>query len=71
MGTVWTAVDHKAEVFEGRECMTGAAQWTATRTDLIFGSNFGLGAVARVYARTDAKLVKDLVAARGKVVGRF
>ncbi len=59
----WTAVDDKAEVFEGRDRITGAAKWTATRADLVFGSNSELRAVAEVYARADTKeeLVKEKV----------
>ena len=71
MRTVWTPVfDDKQEVFEGKDRSTGALKWTATRADLIFGSNSELRAVAEVYASADAKekFVKDFVAAWSKVM---
>ncbi|UFH54233.1 catalase/peroxidase HPI [Spirosoma sp. KNUC1025] len=70
MRTSWKATaDHK-EVFEGRDRSTGEPKWTATRNDLIFGSNSELRAVAEVYASADAneKFVKDFVAAWNKVM---
>jgi len=70
MSTAWKAVaDHK-EVFEGRDRKTGELKWSATRADLIFGSNSELRALAEVYASSDAqaKFVKDFVAAWTKVM---
>lgn len=70
MGTVWTAKDESKEVFEGRDAKTNQLKWTATRADLIFGSNSELRAIAEVYASADAneKFVKDFVAAWTKVM---
>ncbi len=70
MNTVWTATDGNKEVFEGKDSATGKIKWTATRADLIFGSNSELRAVAEVYASNDAKekFVKDFVAAWVKVM---
>ena len=58
------------EGFEGRSRKTGAAKWTATRVDLVFGSNSQLRALAEVYASADAKrkFVVDFVAAWAKVM---
>jgi catalase-peroxidase len=70
LGTVWTAADSKGETFEGRDRATGASKWTATRADLIFGSNSELRAIAEIYASSDskAKFVTDFVAAWNKVM---
>ena len=70
MGTVWKAADETAQVFEGRDRKTGAAKYTATRNDLVFGSNSVLRALAEVYASADAqeKFVRDFVAAWTKVM---
>ncbi len=70
MGTVWTATSSTGETFEGRDRATGATKWTATRVDLIFGSNSELRAQAEVYASSDAKVkfVNDFVAAWVKVM---
>ena len=70
MGTVWTPTSEHAETFEGRDRKTGAVKWTATRADLIFGSNSQLRALAEVYGQGDAqaKFVKDFVAAWVKVM---
>ncbi|HMR83617.1 MAG TPA: catalase-peroxidase, partial [Niabella sp.] len=70
MDTVWKATDSSKEVFEGKDRKTGEVKWTATRADLIFGSNSELRAVAEVYACADAseKFVKDFVAAWTKVM---
>jgi catalase-peroxidase len=70
MGTVWTAKDETKEVFEGRDAKTNQLKWTATRADLIFGSNSELRAIAEVYASADAKekFVKDFVQAWNKVM---
>jgi catalase-peroxidase len=70
MGTVWKAKDESKEVFEGRDAKTNQLKWTATRADLIFGSNSELRAIAEVYASADAKekFVKDFVVAWTKVM---
>jgi catalase-peroxidase len=70
MGTVWKPVDDTAQVFEGRDRKTGAAKYTATRNDLVFGSNSVLRALAEVYASADAheKFVSDFVAAWTQVM---
>jgi catalase-peroxidase len=70
MGIVWKAVDETKEVFEGRDRKTGEIKWTATRADLIFGSNSELRALAEVYASDDSKkkFVEDFVAAWTKVM---
>ena len=69
-GTTWSAVSGKQDVFEGRDRATGNVKWTATRADLIFGSNSELRALAEVYGCDDGrqKFVKDFVAAWGKVM---
>ncbi len=70
MGTVWTATSDEEVQFEGRDRATGALKWTATRVDLVFGSNSQLRALAEVYGQADAggKFVKDFVAAWTKVM---
>ena len=70
MSTVWKATSPDNEVFEGCDRATGALKWTATRVDLVFGSNSQLRALAEVYASSDAqaKLVHDFVAAWTKVM---
>ena len=55
MGTTWVPAAGEEDVFEGRDTKTGNVKWTATRVDLIFGSNSQLRAVAEVYAQADAK----------------
>ncbi len=69
MSTEWKASSDAGEVFEGRDRKTGAAKWTGTRVDLVFGSNSQLRALAEVYASSDAqeKFVHDFVAAWDKV----
>jgi len=68
--TSWKAVSAKQDLFEGTDRKTGAVKWTATRTDLILGSNSELRAVAEVYACEDGavKFVHDFVAAWVKVM---
>jgi catalase-peroxidase len=68
-GTTWSATDTDGETFEGRDRRTGEVKWTATRADLIFGSNSVLRAQAEVYGSDDAKekLVTDFVKAWVKV----
>jgi catalase-peroxidase len=70
MSTEWKAASNDADVFEGRDRKTGKPKWTATRVDLIFGSNSQLRALAEVYASADAqkKFVDDFVAAWNKVM---
>jgi catalase-peroxidase len=70
MGTVWTPTSEAKDLFEGRDRATGEIKWTATRVDLVFGSNSQLRALAEVYACDDAKetFVKDFVAAWSKVM---
>jgi catalase-peroxidase len=68
--TRWSATSDKQDVFEGRDRKTGELKWTATRVDLIFGSNSELRAIAEVYACADAKekFVHDFIAAWTKVM---
>jgi catalase-peroxidase len=70
INTAWTAINDEKEVFEGKDRTTGAVKWTATRADLIFGSNSELRALAEVYGSNDAKgkFVNDFVAAWNKVM---
>ncbi len=70
MGTEWKPVSDAHEVFEGRDRWTGEARWTATRVDLVFGSNSQLRAVSEVYGSSDAqeKFVHDFIAAWAKVM---
>ncbi|MBI1401527.1 catalase/peroxidase HPI [Hyphomonas sp.] len=73
MGTSWQPAANGT--YEGRDRKTGKTKWTATRVDLVFGSNSQLRALAEVYGQNDgqAKFVKDFVAAWTKVMnlGRF
>jgi len=70
MNTVWTASSESGENFDGRDRKSKDVKWTATRADLVFGSNSELRALAEVYACSDAgeKFVKDFVAAWDKVM---
>ncbi len=70
MNTVWTPISTSKEIFEGKDRVTGKLKWTATRNDLIFGSNSELRAIAEVYASNpnEEKFVKDFVAAWNKVM---
>jgi len=70
MNTVWKAADKDGEVFQGSDRKSGAAKWTATRADLVFGSNSQLRAISEVYGSQDAqeKFVRDFVAAWNKVM---
>lgn len=69
-GTTWKAADPVQQGFIGTDRKTGAVKWTATRADLIFGSNSELRAVAEVYGCADgkAKFVQDFAAAWNKVM---
>jgi catalase-peroxidase len=75
MGTTWEAVSEARDVFEGRDRKTGELKWTATRVDLIFGSNSQLRALAEAYGCDDfqEKFLRDFVAVWNKVMnlGRF
>jgi catalase-peroxidase len=66
--TTWKATGQNS--FEGTDRATGAVKFTATRVDLVFGSNTELRALAEVYACDDAKekFVHDFVAAWNKVM---
>ena len=70
IATTWKSISESKDVFEGRDRTTGDVKWTATRVDLIFGSNSQLRALAEVYAQDDAKekFVHDFVAAWTKVM---
>jgi catalase-peroxidase len=70
MATRWQPSVEIPEVYEGRDRVTGALKWTATRVDLIFGSNSELRAIAEVYASADSidKFVEDFIAAWTKVM---
>ena len=69
MGTEWTPTSETEDAFEGRDRATGTMRWTASRVDLVFGSNSQLRALAEVYGAADAadKFVEDFVAAWVKV----
>ena len=68
--TTWKAVNDHQDLFEGTDRSSGKVKWTATRVDLIFGSNSELRAIAEVYACEDGneKFVHDFVAAWNKVM---
>ena len=70
MGTVWKGIKGSEDEFEGRDRKTGEVKWTATRVDLVFGSNSELRALAEVYGSSDAgeKFVHDFIAAWNKVM---
>ena len=70
LGTVWTATNETGEIFEGKGRAKGETKWTATRADLIFGSNSELRAIAEIYASSDSKnkFIKDFTAAWTKVM---
>ncbi|AXY74294.1 catalase/peroxidase HPI [Paraflavitalea soli] len=70
MNTAWKATSEDRELYLGSDRATGQPKWTATRADLVFGSNAELRAIAEVYAVSDAqgKFVKDFVAAWNKVM---
>jgi catalase-peroxidase len=70
MSTEWKPIDASKLNFEGRDRKSGNIKWSATRADLIFGSNSELRALAEVYASEDAKekMVKDFIAAWTKVM---
>jgi len=70
IGTGWNAKSESADFFEGRDTKTGEIKWSATRADLIFGSNSVLRALSEVYASDDAKekFVSDFAQAWTKVM---
>jgi catalase-peroxidase len=70
MGTIWQAASEAEETFDGHDRAMGTIKWTASRVDLVFGSNSQLRAMAEVYASDDAqqKFVHDFVAAWDKVM---
>jgi catalase-peroxidase len=70
MGTEWKATSDDETAFEGRDRKSGQTKWTATRVDLVFGSNSQLRAIAEVYGQSDTKVkfVNDFVAAWTKVM---
>jgi len=70
MNTVWKPTSDARELFEGRDRKSDTVRWTATRADLVFGSNAQLRAIAEVYGSADAqkKFIEDFVAAWNKVM---
>ncbi|MEW5710369.1 MAG: catalase/peroxidase HPI [Pseudomonadota bacterium] len=70
MANEWKPASADKSLFEVRDRKTGKAKWTATRVDLVFGSNSQLRAIAEVYGQNDAqaKFVRDFVAAWTKVM---
>ena len=70
MGVEWTPTSKEGDLFEGRDRKTGERKWTASRVDLVFGSNSQLRALAEVYASADAerKFIDDFIAAWVKVM---
>lgn len=70
MSTTWKPISEEKDIFEGRDRKTGKQKWTATRVDLIFGSNSQLRAIAEVYACKDSskKFIQDFINAWNKVM---
>jgi len=70
MGIEWRATSDQKTLFEGRDRKTGDKKWTATRVDLVFGSNAQLRAWSEVYGSSDGgeKLARDFAAAFAKVM---
>ncbi|MFM7145153.1 MAG: peroxidase family protein, partial [Actinomycetales bacterium] len=70
INTTWAPVNDEAQTFQGNDRQSGASKWTASRVDLVFGSNSELRALAEVYASDDAKgkFVSDFVSAWDKVM---
>lgn len=68
--TTWRATTDANDTFTGRDVSTGELKWTASRVDVLFGSNSQLRAIAEVYASDDAptKLARDFIAAWDKVM---
>ena len=70
INTIWTATSATQTSFEGRDRISGAVKWTASRVDLVFGSNSQLRGIAETYAASDAqqRFTRDFVAAWVKVM---
>jgi catalase-peroxidase len=70
LGTTWKATSNDESIFEGRDRVTGKLHWTATRADLIFGSNSELRALAEVYACEDSKeqFIHDFISVWTKIM---
>ena len=70
MTTEWSAISDSEDRFEGRDRSTGAVKWSASRVDLVFGSNSQLRAIAEVYGQDNAqeRFVTDFIAAWDKVM---
>jgi catalase-peroxidase len=70
MSTAWSPVSKDGDLFEGRDRKSGGLKWTATRIDLVFGSNSQLRALAEVYGSADGEkaFVQEFVAAWNKVM---
>ncbi len=70
MDTIWKPTSEDRDLFEGFDRKTGKLKWTATRVDLIFGSNSQLRSISEVYASADSqeKFIKDFIAAWNKVM---
>lgn len=70
MNTVWKPKSEDKDRFEGFDRETGELKWTATRVDLIFGSNSQLRAIAEVYACDDnkEKFIQDFIFAWNKIM---
>lgn len=70
MGTQWKAMSEDKEIYMGTDRKTGQPKWTATRADLVFGSNSELRAISEVYGSADAqgKFINDFVSAWTKVM---
>ncbi|MFZ3053811.1 MAG: catalase/peroxidase HPI [Sulfuricurvum sp.] len=70
MNIVWNSVGEEEEAFEGKDRISGKVKYTASRIDLLFGSNSQLRAISEVYAQEDSKekFVNDFVAAWNKVM---
>ena len=70
MGITWKETDSNEQLFNGRDRKTNKVKWTASRVDLIFGSNSQLRAIAEVYACEDSKIkfISDFIVAWTKVM---
>lgn len=70
MSTEWSAASDSEDLFEGRDRSTGDVKWSASRVDLVFGSNSQLRAIAEVYGQDNAHkhFVTDFIAAWDKVM---